>query len=174
MGGVSPHMGGKAPHMQDAACKESFPVKAQRMPHGGGTPREKDVASFVQRTPSDSEKRTDIPHEYGVASWHKTVPRGTAKRVGGRTKTWGVWGVSPANAVRLSCRGSQVIPKKGQTSLTSAALLLGIKPCREALQKGRVGGQNDRGVWGDFPPTCRHLPRTRHADKCKEGDGFEA
>ena len=51
--------------------------------------------SFVQRTPNDSAKRTDIPRECGVASWHKTVPRGTAKRVGGRAKTWGVWGVSP-------------------------------------------------------------------------------
>ena len=83
---------------QNLATHEGGASFVQRPPSDSdqkGKAKSKRGASFMQRTPSDSEKRANIPCECGVASWHKTVPRGTAKRVGGRAKTWGVWGVSP-------------------------------------------------------------------------------
>ena len=105
-------------------------------------------ASFVQRTQNDSEKRAGIPHECGVASWHKTVPRGTAKRAGGRAKTWGVWGDIPPTCKspphrKRACEGTAHATRRAWRSTCTSMHNVGWA--------GKMIG----GCGGIFPPHAK-------------------
>ena len=79
-------------------AKGSHPPTPPRwgvLPHPPYLATREDGASFVQRSPRDSEKGGAIAACESGASFGMPLPGAAAKRAGGWAKTWGVWGVSP-------------------------------------------------------------------------------
>ena len=84
-------------------------------------------------------------------------------------EVWGVWGALPPNAertplamaTRLSCRGRQMIPKKGgMASACECDAFFGTS-LREAAAK-RAGGRAK--TWGVWPPSARQRGGALGAD----------